>query len=304
MSIIQAAVSSNVRRLSKISDWMRRYPLVAYFALAYALTWVLVIPILLSQRGLGIVNLPDPLLFALFLLSTFSGPLPAALILTSVIDGADGRRQLLRRMLQWRVGFGWYLLVFVGYPLIFLVGLSVYSGTTPWVVLFQKSSLIFTYYLPTALIGIIFPSLGEEPGWRGFALPRLQRQYGPLLGSLILGTLHGLWHLPAYFIPGAILEGSFNLTEFATNTCSIIAMTFIWTWLFNRGGGSVFFAMFVHGTSNAVSGLIPRFGLDPISDPWFGFKVAAISVLILAVLTRGRLGYPMSGEKADVHLQD
>ena len=122
MSTLQAATPSTITRWSAILSWMKRHPLAAYFILAYALTWVLVIPIMLSQRGLGIFNLPDGLLFAMLLLSTFSGPLPAALIMTSVIDGRVGRQQLLRRMFQWRVGFGWYLLVLVGYPLIFFGG--------------------------------------------------------------------------------------------------------------------------------------------------------------------------------------
>ena len=76
MSMIQAAAPSDVMRPSRISGWVKRHPLVAYFGLAYALTWVLIVPIMLSQRGLGIFNLPDPLLFVLFLLSTFSVPCP------------------------------------------------------------------------------------------------------------------------------------------------------------------------------------------------------------------------------------
>jgi len=301
MSMIQAATPSDIMRHSRISGWMKRHPLVAYFVLAYALTWALIVPIMLSQRGLGIFNLPDPLLLVLFLLSTFSGPLPAAFIMTSVIDGSTGRRQLWRRMFQWRIGLGWYILVIAGYPLIFLVGLTVYSGAAPWIELVQKWPLIFTYYLPIATIGMIFPSLGEEPGWRGFALPRLQLQYGPLSGSLILGVLHGLWHLPVYFIPGTILDGPFNFTAFAANTCLIITMTFIWTWLFNHAGQSILFAMFMHGVSNAASGLLPRLIVDTTGDPWFGFKVGAACALIIIVFTRGRLGYPSFTEKEDVH---
>ena len=291
MSTMQAPAPSNDTRPSGISGWMKSHPLIAYFTLAYALTWVLIVPIMLSQRGLGIFNLPDPVLLVFFILATFSGPLPAAFIMTSIIDGASGRQQLWRRMFQWRVGLGWYLLVLVAYPLIFLAGLTFYSGAAPWSALIQKWPLIFSYYLPTAALGIIFPSLGEEPGWRGFALPRLQQQYGPLAGSLILGTLHGLWHLPVYFIPGSILDGPFDFTQFAANTCLIIALTFIWTWLFNNAGQSVLFAMFVHGTSNAASGLIPRLVVDTTGDPWFGFKVGAVCALLIIAFTRGRLGY-------------
>lgn len=291
MTTVSSVVSTHE---SGFKAFAKRHPLTAYFALAYALTWVLIIPIMLSQMGLGLLNLPEPLLFILLLLSTYSGPLPAALILTTLIDGREGRRQLLRRMFQWRVGLGWYLLVLVGYPLIFLIGLTVYSGAAPWVALFQNLPLLLTYYLPVAAIGIIFPSLGEEPGWRGFALPRLQQQYGPLAGTLILGVLHGLWHLPVYFIPGAILEGPFNVTAFAANTGLLIAMTVIWTWLFNKAGQSVFFAMFVHGVSNATSGLIPQLLEDTTGDPWSSFKIGIVFALLLILFTRGKLGYQPS----------
>ncbi|HEU0291139.1 MAG TPA: type II CAAX endopeptidase family protein [Anaerolineales bacterium] len=285
---------------SGLKAFAKRHPLTAYFALAYALTWVLIVPIVLSQMGLGIINLPEPLLFVFLLLSTYSGPLPAALIMTTLIDGREGRRQLVRRMLQWRLGLGWYLFLLVAYPLIFLIGLTFYTGAAPWVALFQNLPLLVTYYLPVAVIGIIFPSLGEEPGWRGFALPRLQQQYGPLMGTLILGVLHGIWHLPAYFIPGAILEGPFDVMAFAANTGLLIAMTVIWTWFFNRTGQSVFFAMFVHGVSNATSGLIPQIIAEPTGDPWASFKMGAAFALLLILFTRGRLGYRSAGEQDEI----
>ena len=285
ISSVSSIPESGLKTLAK------RYPLISYFALAYALTWIFVVPIMLSQRGLRVINLPDPLLLVFLLVSTYSGPLPAALIMTTLIDGKEGRRQLWRRVFQWRVGMGWYLLVLVAYPVVFLAGLSVYSGTAPWLALIENWQLIFTYYLPIAAIGILFPSFGEEPGWRGFALPRLQQQYGPLIGTLILGVLHGLWHLPVYFIPGAILEGPFDLTQFAANTCLLITLTLFWTWLFNHAGQSVFFAMFVHGVSNATSGLIPMLNVETINDPWFSFKTWAVFVTLLILFTRGRLAY-------------
>lgn len=275
---------------SKLKTFMKSHPLISYFLMAYVFTWVLVIPITFSQMGLGLFTVPESLLFILLLASTYSGPLPAALIMTSVLDGKEGRRQLWKRIFQWRVGFRWYLLVLVAYPVVFLAGLSFYSGTTLWIALLENWQLIFTSYLPVALIGILFPSFGEEPGWRGFALSRLQEKYGPLLGTLILGVLHGLWHLPVYFIPGAILEGSFDVTQFVANTCLLITISFFWTWLFNKSGQSVFFAMFVHGVSNATSGLIPMLGVE-INDPWFGFKTWAVFAIVLVLFTKGQLGY-------------
>ena len=281
---------------SGLKGFAKRHPLTAYFILAFALMWVFVIPIMLSQRGLGIITLPDALIEVLLLVATFSGPLPAALIMTTLIDGREGRKKLLRSMFQCRVGLGWYLLLLVGYPLVFLTGMTFYSGAAPWVALAQNWPLIFTFYLPAAAFGIIFPSLGEEPGWRGFALPRLQQQYGPLLGTLILAILHGMWHLPVYFVPGTILDGPFDITAFAANTGLIIAMSLIWTWFFNNAGQSVFFAMLVHGVSNAASGLIPQLQLDAPADPWFSFKTGAAFAILLILFTRGRLGYQSSAE--------
>jgi membrane protease YdiL (CAAX protease family) len=272
-------------------NWVKRHPLVAYFILAFAGAWLFIFPILLSQRASGLLTLPEPLLLILFLLSTFMGPAPAAFIVTGITDGKEGVKQLLRRMTQWRVGLGWYLLVIIGYPLVFLGGLLVALGPDPLTTLIQNWPLIFTAYLPLIPFGIIYPGLGEEPGWRGFALPRLQGMYGPLVASLVLGALHALWHLPVYFIPGAIADGGFDPIVFVANSLAIMASTFVWTWLFNSGKGSILFAMVVHATSNATSGFIPQLIHTDNNDPFFTFKLMTIVALLVIVVTRGRLAY-------------
>ncbi len=268
-----------------------RHPLVAYFALAFAGAWLFVAPILFSQRGLGLITLPDPVLLICFLLATYAGPTPAAFLVTWITDGKPGVQQLLRRMVQWRVGIQWYLLVIIGYPLVYLIGLSFVFGAKPFTDLAQHWPLFFTAYLPLIPLGLLYPGIGEEPGWRGFALPRLQVLYGPLLGSLILGTLHAFWHLPVYFIPGAIANGGFDPQIFIGNTLAIVAATIVWTWLFNNAKGSILFAMLFHATSNAASGFIPTLLGVTTNDPFFGFKIMAVLALIVIVATRGRLAY-------------
>jgi membrane protease YdiL (CAAX protease family) len=267
----------------------KRHPLVAYFVLAYVLTWVFVVPIALSQRGVGWIALPDSLLLVLFVLGTFAGPAPAAFVLTGLIDGRDGVRALLRRMVQWRVGIGWYLLVIVGYPVVTLAVVGLPLGAAPLNALLSNPGLIVSSYLPGIAIGLIFPSLGEEPGWRGFALPRLQRLYGPLVASLILGALHALWHTPAYFVRGAISDNGFDLGVFVGNSLGIMAFTFVWTWLFNNTSGSVLFAMLMHATSNATSQL---FGQLPDADAGlWGRLYPVLLALLLIAATRGQLAY-------------
>jgi membrane protease YdiL (CAAX protease family) len=273
-----------------VSGWVKRHPLVAYFALAYAVTWILIVPILLSQRGFGLLALPDALLLVFFIVSTFAGPFGAALIVTGITEGRAGVRLLLRRIVQWRVGLVWYLIPILGYPLLFVVAYSFVLGTEPLTAFIQKWPLFLTSYLPAILYGMILPSLGEEPGWRGFALPRLQLRYGALAGTLILGTLHAFWHLPVYFVPGAILPGPFDLTAFIANSFAIIAETILWTWIFNNARGSILIAMLFHGASNAFSGYFPQLLTVP-DDLWATFKIFGVCALLLIILTRGRLSY-------------
>jgi membrane protease YdiL (CAAX protease family) len=305
MSAINTAIERVASTpISGLAHWIRKHPLPAYFILAFAGAWFFIAPILLSQKALGVVTLPEELLLALFLLATFAGPTPAALIVTGITEGKAGVGKLLKGMVQWRAGIGWYLLVLIGYPLVFIVGLMS-VGAVSFAGLIEKWPVFLTSYLPLILIGLIYPSLGEEPGWRGFALPRLQLLYGPLVGSLILGTLHALWHLPVYAIPGTIAAGGFDLTVFVANSLAIMAVTFVWTWLFNSAKGSILFAMFIHATSNAVTGAVPRLVEGQEGSPFFTFVLVGVVALLVIAFTRGKLGYkagkatpPMQAETA------
>src|SRR5215211_3876081 len=132
----------------------------------------------------------------------------------------------------------------------------------------------------------------EEIGWRGFALPRLQLLHGPLVGSLLLGVLWALWHLPLFLIPSWDTPHG-SLLDVALFIIWAVAITVIFTWVFNNTKGSVLLAILAHGSVNSAS--VAVFGLFPapavtggITNFVIGFGVAA---LVIVALTRGRLGY-------------
>src|SRR3989442_5448011 len=123
-----------------------------------------------------------------------------AALMTAVTQRRAGLLQLLRRYVLWRVGIPWYLLVLLGVPALLLIAVLPLRGA---VSAFRLPALSFwpTYLMGYLLYLVAYGPLFEEPGWRGFALPRLEQRSGPLVGTLLLGVLWGLWHLPLFFIP-------------------------------------------------------------------------------------------------------
>ena len=241
MSITQAQIIREVPETSKFKQWIVRQPVAAYFVLAYLGTWILQLPMVLGQDGLGLFQfqVPLPVYIILFLASSFSGPTGAAVYVTSVLEGKEGVRRFFRRYVQWRVGFRWYLFAFFAFPLIYLLAGSIFMGGEVLSALATHWQVFFTTYLPALLIFPAFITWGEEPGWRGFALTRLQEKYNPLISSLIVGLLHGLLHLPVFIIVnGPPALGPFDPVRFLVNTFGIMMITIIWTWVFNNAKGA------------------------------------------------------------------
>jgi membrane protease YdiL (CAAX protease family) len=155
--------------------------LVAFFVLAYALTWP-VIPLVALSPLLGL-----PALF---------GPALAAVIIAAVVDGKPGLKILLGRMVRWRVGVGWYAIA-LGLPVVLTLA-------TAGVHLLLGAPTALRFGTLSVLEPIIFVLVvGEELGWRGYAIPKLLARESALAASLILGVLWGVWHLPTFFVPGA-----------------------------------------------------------------------------------------------------
>ena len=277
------------------SAFVRTHPLISYFFLAYAGMWILISPLVIDSFGW--IELSDGLSLLLFVLSSLSGPTLAAYYVTGVLEGRAGMARLLRRTFQFRAGLQWYAAALFTFLAIWLAAYGLLYDGEPWRNLIANPSLLLSTFLPSVLLGLIIPSIGEEPGWRGFALPRLQAAYGPIIGSLILGTLHGVWHLPALFTP---LLGPFTVEGFITFVLTAAAGTFIYTWIFNNTRGSIWMAMVLHASSNAASQLVTSLipedvvltgWLKVLESGWLNVIVFTFTALLLVMLTRGTLGY-------------
>jgi uncharacterized protein len=277
-------------------------PLATYFVLAFALSWVLILPMTFSTNlGIGLLPyaLPDALGIVLFLLASIIGPSAAALLVAATTEGRAGVGELLRTITHWRLRPRWYLAALLLDAAIRLLAFSLVLGPGLVGGTLAHWPLLITTVLPGFAI-LLIPSLNEELGWRGFALPRLQARYGAVGGSLILGLMHGLWHLPAL---GTIMLGPFTPAQVPPFLLTAIGITFLYTWLFNRTGGSTLIVVLFHAASNAASQwlnalveqgavVLPASGLVGwlTSSGWLNVIAYSSVALLLVALTRGRLG--------------
>jgi membrane protease YdiL (CAAX protease family) len=153
------------------------------------------------------------------------------------------------------------------------------------------------FIYPALIIG---GPLGEEPGWRGFALPRLQRQHGPLVGSLILGVIWTFWHIAPVWLASWTKVGILNIYNLVLYFLFICSWTIIMTWVFNNTKGSVFMAIVLHTSVDAFPNMI-LWPLLPASlavtgyGVYFGYYGMVVGMgglaLVVIALTRGRLAY-------------
>jgi uncharacterized protein len=283
-------------------DLLTRHPLLSFFALAYALTWLAWSPWYLSESGVGLLTFDGEGMSAyLNSVALILGPTLSAFIMTGATEGKDGVRRLLRRIVLWRVGFGWYLFVLLGIPALVVLSTVVLPGALTSFDAAAIPSTLFLYVVAGPVFLFIGGPVFEEIGWRGFALPRLQRLYGPLVGTLVLGALWGLWHLPLFLIPSWDTPHG-SLLDVALFVVLAMSIALVITWVFNNTKQSVLLAILAHGSLNSAAvsmyALFPAHAVtDGITNVAIGFGLAA---LLVVVLTRGRLGYREEGDPGAV----
>ncbi len=253
---------------------LKQHPVIAYFILAYALSWAIAIPLAAAAHGWLHVPLPP----ALHYLASF-GPMLSALIVTAATEGSAGIRQLLAGIVQWRVGLGWVLFATLAPIALFAVAAIVgYATKRTWPDLAVLGEVDYLPYLGIVggfMLWLLTFGVGEEIGWRGFALPRLQQGHSALTATLLLGLAWALWHLPAFFYKDTYVAMGL-VAGFPLLLLSILAASIVFTWLYNSTRGSLLLVILFHALFDFLS--VSRAGGDYVA------AIMSAGVMIWAVL--------------------
>ncbi|WP_304502066.1 CPBP family intramembrane glutamic endopeptidase [Brachybacterium sp. FME24] len=284
---------------------IRRHPLLTFFLLANGLSWLAWLPYILSLNGLGLWDVEFPALLGTgqlvgVLPGAYLGPIGSALLVTAIVDGRPGLRRWAGRLLRWRVNWRWYAVTLLTVPAGMLIAGTIFSGGE----VHAPSAAVMVAYVPLLMFQMVTTGLAEEPGWRDFALARMQHTLGPLRSAFLLGPLWGLWHLPLFLTEwGGWPDASWTRPVVFVVFC--IAFNVIMSWVFNRTGESLPLSMLMHAGVNTFASSIavdmfPTLDVERSQLSMTVVAVVAAAALLLA--TRGRLGFfgpaPSSGDLA------
>lgn len=241
---------------------MKTKTLFPFLAITFGLTWGLAALLMLFYDQIvaifGEVSMTNPL----FILAVYS-PGIAGVLLVLWHYGLKGIVRFFQRLTLWRAPLPWWLFLVLGIPVLFLAGAAL-NGTlddpfpfSPW------------YQVLPAIAVALFIGPIEEFGWRGVALPLLQRKFAPFWASLILGVIWGLWHIPSFLIGGTPQ----NAWSFGPYFAGIVALSVVLTPLFNAARGSLLISALYH-----LQVMNPAF---PDAQPWDSlFLVIAAAVIV------------------------
>jgi uncharacterized protein len=253
---------------------VKRHPIITFFVLTYVLTWAIESPLVFltdsvtATQGLVLVILASNV------------PSAVAIVLTAIVLGRGALRKLLGRLLIWRVSLFWYLVVFLG-PVALTGGVVLLNALMGGPALSLGMTLVgATIFLAFSVVP--GSALGEEIGWRGYVLPRLQSRMSALSAALLIAPLWGLWHLPLWLTGDPVKTPTF----FVPFVGGVFALSVITTWVYNSTGGSLLMVVLLHATFNLpITLTIDDLGTRatvPVLFYWGLMVVAAIVVVIWA----------------------
>jgi membrane protease YdiL (CAAX protease family) len=270
--------------------FISRYQLIIFFVLTFVFSWF--------PWYAGIA----PEVMAM-------GPSIAAFIVVLIVGGKRGFVDLLRPFGRWRASLGLWGIALLGPAALYLLGLGVYlliGGKAPPFIMIREELNLLPLYLVMVVLMPWNGPVGEEFGWRGYALPKLQSKYGPLIASLVIGTVWGIWHLPSFFAPQGVvgaLTAALGVGFIFLYTLGTIANSIFMTWFYNKSKASALIAGIVwHASINfwapvllSDSSLVAaQEGTHlPTIVPTLYLTVLTVQVvgaIFLVIATKGKLG--------------
>lgn len=229
-------------------NWIARHQLVSFFVLTYLITYAI------ALISLYVAEVPENSLF--YYIMIFS-PTISALIIAGAAGGWQGIKKLLSGFTRWKFGFGWVIAVLslTLFPLAIVIIYRLLGNDAPGMAPGTTASFLLLNLFYTLVRG----PLAEETGWRGFALPRLQRKLNALVSGLVLGVIWSFWHLPFYFISA----GKVGI-PFPIYVVMVTALSVFFTWIYDNTQGNIALCILAHFCFNFNSAFIVGYlGLMP-----------------------------------------
>lgn len=241
-------------------------PLVFFFILSFALAWLLGGVAIAVNYGLLDMSIP---LTPFLLIGSWAPNIAAFIVLGVIMKKKDGIINLLKGWTKWKVNAAWYMVAFspVVIAVLSIVLYGLFNGNYPVGEGITDPVLL----IGALLIGLITGATGEELGWRGFALPRLQTRMNALFASLIMGVIWSVWHLPLWFA-----GLGFETMSFGAFTIVGVSFSVVITWALNNAKGSLVIASLGH--------LFLNFSLILFKDEVFPYFAGVFAVYALIIV--------------------
>ncbi len=280
--------------------FLERHPILAFYALVFAISWGGILLVVGGPTGILGTEEQVRSLMPFVLLALFAGPSVAGIVLTGLVYGRAGFRDLLSRMTRWRVGVRWYVVALLTGPLLVtmvLLGLSLTSPDfLPRILTTSDKATLLLFGIGWGLLG---GGLLEELGWTGFAVPTLRRRHGVLGTGLVVGLLWGVWHfLIAFWAISSTTSGEISLGIFLPALVfyvgSLPAYRVLMVWVYDRTE-SLLVAILMHASLSASMLIFEPLGLAVVPGVTWALALATalwVVVGMVSVANHGHLSRP------------
>jgi membrane protease YdiL (CAAX protease family) len=269
--------------MKTIEAFIKSHPVLSYFALAFTLSWGAFLTVVGPCGFLGTKEIPEVLEPFLYV-AMVVGPSVAGILMTGLVYGREGLRELLSRLLRWRVGARWYAIALLLAPLSMMAVLFALSLTSPvylpGIFITENKAAVLLSGIAGGLVAGIF----EELGWTGFAIPRMRLRYGVLGTGLTVGVLWGAWHFPLFSgsasSSGALLPALYLLVLLFS---VLPAFRVLMVWVYDRTE-SLLVAILMHVSLTASTLILLPLATSGVTAVTYDLVLAAVLWVVVAAV--------------------